>query len=106
MVPVTVTELAADAEVDGRRFRQGDVVVSLDQPYRAFIKEVLEVQQYPVRRYTPGGQMIRPYDVTSWSLPLHLGLAMHEVTSAEATLATRSRPDRSPAAGCSIATLG
>jgi hypothetical protein len=88
---VTVTELAADVEVDGRRFREGDVVVSLDQPYRAFIKEVLETQRYPVRRYTPGGQVIRPYDVTSWSLPLHHGVAAHEVNSAGSEFATRPR---------------
>jgi hypothetical protein len=86
---VAVTELAEDKVVDGRAFTEGDVVVSLAQPYRAFIKEVLEVQRYPVRRYTPGGEIIRPYDITSWSLPLHMGLAGYEVRSAETDLETR-----------------
>jgi hypothetical protein len=61
-------------------YRQGDVVVPLAQPYRAFIKEVLEKQKFPVRRYTPGGEIIKPYDITTWSLPLHNGLKSYEIT--------------------------
>ena len=52
---------------------KGSIVVPLAQPFRAFIKEVLEDQEFPERHYTPGGQLIRPYDITSWSLPLHRG---------------------------------
>jgi len=58
---------------------KGDVVVPLAQPFRAFIKEVLESQTFPVRHYTPGGEMIHPYDITSWSLPLHFGVKSYEV---------------------------
>jgi len=54
-------------------------VVPLAQPFRAFIKEVMEVQEFPARHYTPGGEMIRPYDITSWSLPLHMGVKSWEV---------------------------
>ncbi len=57
----------------------GDYVVPLSQPYRAFIKEVMEAQTYPVRHYTPDGEVIRPYDIASWSLPLHRGLACFPV---------------------------
>ena len=71
--------LEADVEIENRLFRQGDVVVPLAQPYRAFIKEVLEAQKFPARHYTPGGEMIRPYDITSWSLPLHRGVEAVEV---------------------------
>ncbi len=41
------------------------------QPFRPFVKEVLEEQEFPVRHYTPDGKIIKPYDITSWSLPLH-----------------------------------
>ena len=54
--------------------RTGDAVVPLAQPFRPFIKEVLEKQTFPVRHYTTDGKIIRPYDVTSWSLPLHAGV--------------------------------
>lgn len=78
---VQVAELAAAVTVGDRRFEAGDVVVPLAQPYRAFVKEVLELQRYPERHYTPGGELIKPYDITSWSLPAHRGVAMVTVST-------------------------
>lgn len=66
-------------QIQDRNFEQGDVVIPLAQPFRPFIKEVLENQEYPVRHYTPGGEMIKPYDITSWSLPLHKGVESYEI---------------------------
>ncbi|MBU0755332.1 MAG: hypothetical protein KJ645_09340 [Planctomycetes bacterium] len=83
---VEVKRLTKDVDVDGRAFTAGDLVVALSQPYRAFIKEVMETQQYPKRHYTPGGDLIRPYDVTSWSLPLHRGVTSLEVDLRSADL--------------------
>ncbi len=60
--------------VNNKKYASGDIVIPLAQPYRAFIKEVMENQKFPERHYTPGGEMIRPYDITSWSLPLHKGV--------------------------------
>jgi hypothetical protein len=79
---VQVSELTASVTVGDRRFETGDVVISLAQPYRAFVKEVLELQRYPERRYTPGGELIKPYDITSWSLPAHWGVSMVTVSTA------------------------
>lgn len=62
-------------------FEKGDYVVPLAQPFRAFIKEVLEKQDFPARHYTPGGELIPPYDITSWSLPMHRGLKSFQVDS-------------------------
>jgi hypothetical protein len=76
---VQVHRLTEDLIVDGCTMQAGDVVVSLAQPYRAFIKEVLEAQRYPERHYTPGGKLIEPYDITSWSLPLHRGVTAWEI---------------------------
>ncbi len=68
-----------ELQLDNKVLAKGSVVVPLAQPFRAFIKEVLEVQEFPARHYTPGGEMIRPYDITSWSLPLHFGVKSWEV---------------------------
>ena len=76
---VTVFQLSRDLVVSGISVYEDDLVVPLAQPFRAFIKEVLEKQNYPVRHYTPKGKIIRPYDITSWSLPLHRGLNCIEV---------------------------
>lgn len=65
---------------------EGSLVIPLAQPFRAFIKEVMESQKFPVRRYVPGGEIIQPYDITSWSLPLHLGLECYELNQPNALL--------------------
>ncbi len=76
---VEVDRLTADAIVGDLHLSAGDLVVPLSQPYRAFVKEVMEDQRYPERHYTPDGELIRPYDITSWSLPLHMGVRSIQV---------------------------
>ena len=76
---VNVYHLTKDITLNNFDYHKGDVVIPLDQPYRPFIKEVMEKQEYPVRHFTPGGEVIRPYDITSWSLPLQKGLENHEI---------------------------
>jgi len=76
---INVYQLSGDVTIDNLTYLKGDVVVPLAQPFRAFIKEVMEHQEFPVRHYTKGGPIIRPYDITSWSLPLHRGVDALEV---------------------------
>lgn len=83
---VKLYRLSFDATVEGRIFKTGDYVIPLSQPYRPFIKEVMESQKFPVRRYSPGGEIIRPYDITSWSLPLHRGITSFEITQKQPQL--------------------
>ncbi len=71
--------LKNNLEINNRVFGDGDIVIPLSQPFRPFIKEVMEKQKYPVRHYTPGGEIIKPYDITSWSLPLHKGVTAIEI---------------------------
>ena len=65
--------------IDNKIYQKGDIVIPMAQPFRAFIKEVMEKQNYPVRHYTPDGKVMKPYDITSWSLPLHMGVASDEI---------------------------
>ncbi len=76
---VKVYQTSDELQLDNKVLAERSVVVPLAQPFRAFIKEVMEVQEFPARHYTPGGEMIRPYDITSWSLPLHMGVKSWEV---------------------------
>jgi hypothetical protein len=76
---VEVDRLTGEAVVGDWHFSSGDIVVRLSQPYRTFVKEVMESQRYPERHYTPGGELIRPYDITSWSLPHHMGVRSIQV---------------------------
>lgn len=93
---VPVFELAAPVTISGTIYAAGDVVVPLAHAYRPFIKEVMEPQTYPVRHYTPDGEIIKPYDIATWSLPLHKGVAAVEMKERsmelEATLAKIAGP--------------
>jgi hypothetical protein len=57
----------------------GTDVVLMAQPHRAYAKTLLETQSYPVRRLTPNGPAERPYDVTGWTLPLQMGVAVERI---------------------------
>ena len=71
---IRIYHLEQPITVANRTYAAGTLVIPLAQPFRAFIKEMLEKQEYPERRYTPDGAIIKPYDITSWSLPLHFGV--------------------------------
>jgi hypothetical protein len=77
---IKVFRLKEKVQSGNLSFAEGDVIIPLAQPFRAFIKEVMEKQVYPVRHYTPGGEIIKPYDIASWSLPLHNGVKSFEIT--------------------------
>jgi hypothetical protein len=89
---LTLAQLDAPAIVEGRVLEAGDVVVPLSQPFRALVKELLEPQRYPERHYTPGGELIEPYDITSWSLPAHFGLEALAITTHVPALEEHLRP--------------
>jgi hypothetical protein len=76
---IEVYTLDEQVILEGHVYRTGDVVIPLAQPFRSFIKEVMETQEYPERHYTPGGKLIQPYDIASWSLPLHRQVTSHEI---------------------------
>ena len=76
---VDVARLTGNYEFGNLHGLKGDFIISLAQPYRSFIKEVMEAQTFPVRHYTPNGKIIKPYDITSWSLPLHRGVQVMPV---------------------------
>jgi len=76
---VSVSQLKADITWKDKVMHAGDIVIPMAQPFRSFIKEVMETQTYPERHYTPGGELIKPYDITSWSLPLNKGLQSYQV---------------------------
>ncbi|MEE4287254.1 MAG: M14 family zinc carboxypeptidase [Mariniphaga sp.] len=93
---VTSYQLGEDIVWNDRNLKTGDVIVPLSQPYRAFIKEVLEKQKFPARYYSEGGELIQPYDITSWSLPLHKGVIAVEINTPFPELATKLNPVKIP----------
>lgn len=74
-------ERAASAVTLGRQvYPAGSYVIPAAQPYRAFLLTMLRPQRYPEVIPYEGGPIMAPYDVTSWSLPIAMGV---EVTESE-----------------------
>jgi hypothetical protein len=60
---------------DGAAYPAGSELVLLSQPYRAYVKTLLERQDYPAG--TAPNQ--RPYDVTGWTLPAQMGVDVRTI---------------------------
>ncbi|NIR50288.1 hypothetical protein GWN42_08870 [candidate division KSB1 bacterium] len=71
----------ADFIADSYKFKKGSYVISLSQPFRPYVKDMLERQSYPDLHDSPAGPPIRPYDVTGWTLPLMMGVETVEIES-------------------------
>jgi len=63
------------------RVERGDYFIPIAQPYGAFAKALLERQKYPNLR-DKDGHPITPYDVTAHTLPLLMGVEVHESEAA------------------------
>ena len=76
---ISVYKTSGQIQIVNKMIEKGDYIISLAQPFRAFIKEVMEKQYFPARHYMPEGQLIEPYDITSWNLPMHRGISAFEI---------------------------
>ena len=74
---VRVEKAEENFQLDGAHFRKGDYVVRLSQPYRAFIKDLLEIKRFP--RIKEGkSKYTYPYDEAAWSLGFLMGVRVVE----------------------------
>ncbi len=86
---VKVHVATQDFVYNGRQFHTGDFVIPVAQPNRAYIIDLLSRHHYPDLRQFPGGPPRRPYDVTTWTLPLQMGV---EVIRVDSPLSIASKP--------------
>jgi hypothetical protein len=59
---------------DGVTYPPGTVVFPTAQPLRQYLLEVMERQHYPEISPAPGAEILLPYDITAWTMPLALGV--------------------------------
>ena len=64
---------------DGDPYPEGTDIILLAQPFRAYVKTLLERQEYPPDRATPDGSRQRPYDATGWTLPAQMGVDVRTI---------------------------
>ena len=76
------------------------------QPYRAFLLTMLRPQRYPEVRPYRGGPIFPPYDVTSWSLPISMGVEVVELAEPPAGASERIAEPVWPAAEVAVAAGG
>src|SRR5438477_3672902 len=67
--------------VEVQQADNGDYWIPLAQPYSKFLVEMLEPQRYPEVRLQPGKEILRPYDVATWTLPLAMGVNVERTSS-------------------------
>ena len=67
---VEVHQAQASFAAAGRDFPSGSYVIPMNQPHGSFAQTLLEQPEYPDLRLYPDGPPRRPYDATSWNLPL------------------------------------
>jgi len=87
--------LLAEHNVEVRQAANGDYWIPMAQPDGRFVTELLEPQRYPEVRLQPGKEILRPYDVASWTLPLTMGVTV-EHTTMPASLQTMRVDDIKP----------
>jgi hypothetical protein len=99
--PASARRLAAlmvEHGVEVRQAPDGNVFIPLAQPYGLFIRSMLSPERYPEVKLVPGKEIIRPYDVTAWTLPMMMGVTVEKTTlpSGLAPYAGGKTPPRVP----------
>jgi hypothetical protein len=95
--------LLAEHGVELKAAANGDVYVPLAQPYGRFVNELLTPQRYPETKFVPGKDVVRPYDVSAWTLPLMMGVATERATLPAGLAPWKAAPPSLPLDGGAIA---
>jgi hypothetical protein len=77
--------LMREHNVEVHQAANGDYWIPLAQPYSKFVAEMMEPQRYPEVRLQAGKDILRPYDVATWTLPLQMGVRVERATLPEGT---------------------
>src|SRR5258708_20112588 len=79
----------AENKVELRQAANSDYWIPMAQPYSKFVTEMMEPQRYPEVRLQPGKDILRPYDVATWTLPLAMGVKVEHTTMPAGLATTR-----------------
>jgi len=77
--------LMNEHNVEVRQATNGDYWIPLAQPYSKFVEEMMEPQRYPEVRLQPGKDILRPYDIATWTLPLQMGVRVERAAMPQGT---------------------
>ncbi len=75
---VEVQQARTDFTVNHIPYPAGSYLVYMEQPFRAYAKDLLEPQRYPEIKEN-GDTPIVPYDVSGWTLPYQMGVQVVQI---------------------------
>jgi hypothetical protein len=67
---------------DGLTYPPGTAVFPTAQPLRQYLVDVMERQHYPEIAPAPDAEILLPYDLTGWTMPLELGVSVMRAEAA------------------------
>jgi hypothetical protein len=95
---IEARRLSAPTTVGTTALPAGSTVFLAAQPYRGFLLTMLRRQRYPEVSAAVGSEILPPYDVTSWSLPIAMAVEVIELTEPlPAAVAAAMEPITEPA---------
>jgi len=93
---IHLARLMNDHNVDVFVAENGDFWIPLAQPYGKFVREMFEPQRYPEVRFVAGKEIVRPYDVSAWTLPLMMGVKVERAVLPEGLEPYPAEPPAQP----------
>ena len=76
---IEISRARSSFRAGGQRFSEGDYVIDAAQAFRPYIVDLLEKQTYPDTRLDPTGNIRPPYDIAGWTLPMQMGVVVHQI---------------------------
>jgi hypothetical protein len=96
--------LMAEHGVEVKQAANGDAWIPLAQPYGRFVEEMFTAQRYPEVKLVAGRDIVRPYDVSAWTLPLMMGVTAERAALPEGLGAFVAAPSSAaPPSGAAFA---
>jgi hypothetical protein len=96
---IEVSQLESSIQLEGQTYPAGTWVIPMDQPFGNFVRQLMDVQEYPDLREYPEGPPDQPYDIAGWTLPYQMDV---RVVEAAVPLTARVREAMTPVRGDSV----
>lgn len=78
---IEVEEATGKFKVGDKEYEAGTYIMYGAQPFRPYLSDLMEKQNYPDLYQYPGGPPIAPYDLTGWTLPMSMGVQVDRTTA-------------------------
>ncbi|MEQ8302385.1 MAG: M14 family metallopeptidase [Cyclobacteriaceae bacterium] len=78
---IEVEEATSKFKIGDKEYPAGTYIMYGAQPFRPYLSDLMEKQEYPDLYLYPGGPPIAPYDLTGWTLPMSMGVNVDRVTT-------------------------